>query len=40
MNKVIFVTDAAEFTGFHLAETLLNAGHHFFGIDNINDYYY
>jgi len=35
----ILVTGAAGFIGFHLCKSLLQKGHHVFGIDNINDYY-
>ena len=35
----ILVTGAAGFIGFHLAQTLCAAGHHVYGIDNMNDYY-
>ncbi len=33
------ITGAAGFIGFHLAKSLLDAGHSVIGIDNLNDYY-
>ncbi len=35
----ILVTGTAGFIGFHLANSLLKAGHHVVGVDNYNDYY-
>ena len=35
----ILITGAAGFIGFHVAERLLDQGHHVVGIDNLNDYY-
>ncbi len=35
----ILLTGAAGFIGFHLAQQLLQLGHHVEGIDNLNDYY-
>src|ERR1700677_1582682 len=36
---MIFVTGAAGFIGFHVAQRLLRDGHAVIGIDNLNDYY-
>jgi len=36
---MIFVTGAAGFIGFHVAQRLLRDGHAVLGIDNLNDYY-
>ncbi|MDR1599044.1 MAG: NAD-dependent epimerase/dehydratase family protein [Oscillospiraceae bacterium] len=37
--KVVLVTGAAGFVGFHLSRLLLDAGARIVGFDNINDYY-
>lgn len=37
--KIILVTGAAGFIGFHLCQRLLNRGDQVIGIDNLNDYY-
>ena len=39
MTLISLVTGVAGFIGSHLAETLLNQGHHVIGIDEFNDYY-
>lgn len=39
MKKVILVTGAAGFIGFHLSERLLKDGWTVIGLDNINHYY-
>lgn len=39
MSKVVLVTGAAGFIGFHLAQRLLRDGRTVVGIDNLNDYY-
>jgi len=38
-HKLIFVTGAAGFIGFHLSKKLLSQGHRVVGFDNLNDYY-
>ena len=38
-KKIILVTGAAGFIGYHLCEALLKEGHMVLGLDNINDYY-
>ena len=38
-NKVILVTGAAGFIGFHLSKQLLEKGVKIIGYDNINEYY-
>src|SRR5690606_2634312 len=38
-NKIIVVTGAAGFIGFHLTQKLCKEGFEVIGIDNINDYY-
>ncbi|HDZ07411.1 hypothetical protein LCGC14_0119060 [marine sediment metagenome] len=35
----VLVTGAAGFIGFHLAESLVNAGYKVDGLDNVNNYY-
>jgi UDP-glucuronate 4-epimerase len=35
----ILITGVAGFIGFHLAQRLLQAGIHVYGVDNLNDYY-
>lgn len=35
----VLVTGAAGFVGYHVAESLLAAGHDVLGVDNLNDYY-
>jgi UDP-glucuronate 4-epimerase len=37
--KVIAVTGAAGFIGFHISKRLLNEGYRVIGLDNLNDYY-
>ncbi len=39
MKKKIFITGAAGFIGFHLAQHLHQRGDHVIGFDNFNDYY-
>jgi UDP-glucuronate 4-epimerase len=38
-SKLILVTGAAGFIGYHLCEALIKEGHRVIGLDNINDYY-
>ena len=38
-DKVILVTGAAGFIGFHLSKALLEMGYKIVGYDNLNDYY-
>jgi len=38
-KKIILVTGAAGFIGYHLCEYLIKMGHTVIGLDNINDYY-
>ena len=38
-NKIVLVTGAAGFIGFHLCEKLLELNYNVIGLDNINDYY-
>ena len=38
-QKIIIITGAAGFIGFHLANKLLDSGHDVIGYDNVNDYY-
>lgn len=38
-KKIILVTGAAGFIGYHLCKALLNQGHFVVGLDNINGYY-
>ena len=39
MEKVVLVTGAAGFIGFHLSQALLKKNYMVIGYDNINDYY-
>jgi UDP-glucuronate 4-epimerase len=39
MQKIILVTGAAGFIGFHVAQRLIERGDQVVGIDNLNDYY-
>ena len=39
MEKVVLVTGAAGFIGFHLSQALLKKKYMVVGYDNINDYY-
>lgn len=38
-NKIILITGAAGFIGFHLCNELMNNGYKVIGFDNLNDYY-
>jgi UDP-glucuronate 4-epimerase len=38
-NKIVLVTGAAGFIGFHVAQRLLSEGWDVVGLDSINDYY-
>ena len=38
-SKKVFITGAAGFIGFHLAQRLLSLGAEVVGLDNLNDYY-
>ncbi len=38
-NKIVLVTGAAGFIGFHLTQKLVSQGYEVVGIDNLNDYY-
>lgn len=38
-KKIILITGAAGFIGYHLCEALISLGHRVIGLDNINDYY-
>ena len=39
MNKLILITGAAGFIGFHLSKKFLDNGYFVVGVDNINNYY-
>lgn len=39
MRRLILVTGAAGFIGYHVAKRLLDAGHRVLGLDNLNSYY-
>jgi UDP-glucuronate 4-epimerase len=39
MSKIILVTGAAGFIGFHLSNKLIGQGYQVVGLDNLNDYY-
>lgn len=39
VSKKILITGAAGFIGSHLAESLVQKGHHVFGVDNFDPYY-
>ena len=38
-KKIILVTGAAGFIGYHLCQNLVKLGYSVIGLDNINDYY-
>lgn len=38
-GKLVLVTGAAGFIGYHLCKALIKAGHKVIGLDNINNYY-
>lgn len=38
-NKIVLLTGAAGFIGFHTAKLLIKSGYYVVGIDNMNDYY-
>ena len=38
-KKIILVTGAAGFIGYHICSSLIKQGHHVIGLDNITDYY-
>ena len=38
-SKVVLVTGAAGFIGFHLSKRILEEGGEVIGFDNLNDYY-
>jgi UDP-glucuronate 4-epimerase len=38
-NKIVLVTGAAGFIGFHLSQKLCGQGYQVVGLDNLNDYY-
>jgi UDP-glucuronate 4-epimerase len=39
MKKIVLITGAAGFIGFHLSERLIREGFVVIGVDNLNDYY-
>ena len=39
MNKLILITGAAGFIGFHLSKKFLDNGYFVVGVDNFNSYY-
>lgn len=39
MKKIILITGAAGFIGYHLAKKLVKLGHQIVALDNLNDYY-